>query len=303
VLSSNTGSGLTFQWSNNGNTIAGATSSTYTATTGGNYSVSVTDVNNCTSNSTIQTITVGQTPEVPEVTANGPVKFCEGGSVELSTPTVVGIVYQWLLNGNVIAGENQPTITADQNGDYLITAVNNSGCLSQSLATGVEVYANPTTTFTLSPDTTCVDQLFTLQGGSPAGGVYSGTNVDAGNFLSSTTGTFTITYQYSDANGCSASATDDLKVYNCASIEDLISSSIQLYPNPANEFVTIEIPSAMLVNSIQMNDLSGRLIELNLVNNGNNLYTIPVANLASGTYQIVILTDEFQLVKRFVKTN
>jgi hypothetical protein len=94
-----------------------------------------------------------------------------------------------------------------------------------------------------------------------------------------------------------------LKVYNCASIEDLISSNIQLYPNPANEFVTIEIPSTMLVNSIQMNDLSGRLIEVNLVNNGNNLYTIPVANLANGTYQIVILTDEFQLVKRFVKMN
>ncbi len=303
VLSSNTGSGLTFQWSNNGNTISGANASTYTATTGGNYSVSVTDLNNCTSNSTTQTITVGQTPEVPVVTANGPIKFCEGGSVELSTPTVVGIVYQWLLDGNAIAGENQPTITGDQTGDYLITAVNNSGCLSQSLSTEVEVYANPTATFTLSPDTTCVDQLFALQGGSPSGGVYSGTNVDAGNFLSSTTGTFTITYQYTDVNGCSASATDDLKVYTCSSIEDLICNSIQLYPNPANEFVTIEIPSTMLVNSIQMNDLSGHLIELNLVNNGNNRYTIPVSNLANGTYQIVILTDEFQLVKRFAKMN
>jgi hypothetical protein len=94
-----------------------------------------------------------------------------------------------------------------------------------------------------------------------------------------------------------------LKVYNCASIEDLISSSIQLYPNPANDFVTIEIPSTMLVKNIQMNDFSGRLIESNLVSNGNNLYTIPVSNLANGTYQIVILTDEYQLVKRFVKTN
>jgi hypothetical protein len=52
-----------------------------------------------------------------------------------------------------------------------------------------------------------------------------------------------------------------------------------------------------------MNDFSGRLIESNLVSNGNNLYTIPVSNLANGTYQIVILTDEFQLVKRFVKMN
>jgi hypothetical protein len=303
VLNANTGSGLTYVWSNNGNTISGATSATYTATIGGNYTVAVTDPNNCTSTSDVQTITVGETPAVPEITANGPVKFCEGGSVELNTPSVIGIVYQWLLDGNILAGENQPSITAEESGDFLLTAVNVSGCLSQSLPVEVEVYPTPTVTFTLNPDTTCVDQLFALQGGSPAGGDYSGTNVDQGNFLSSTAGTFTITYQYADANGCTASATDDLKVYNCASIEELISSNIQLYPNPANELVTIEIPSEMIVNSIQMTDLSGRLVEVNMINAGNNRYNVPVANLASGTYQIVILTDEYQLVKRFVKTN
>lgn len=303
VLNANTGSGLTYVWSNNGNTISGATSATYTATTGGNYTVAVTDPNNCTSTSDVQTISVGETPAVPEITANGPVKFCEGGSVDLSTPTVIGIVYQWLFDGNILPGENQPSITADESGDFLVTAVNNSGCLSQSLPVEVEVYPNPTVTFTLNPDTTCVDQLFSLQGGSPAGGAYSGTNVDQGNFQSSTVGTFNITYQYADANGCSASATDDLKVYTCSSIEELISSTIQLYPNPANELVTIEIPSEMMVNSIQMTDLSGRLVEVNMINAGNNRYNVPVSNLASGTYQIVILTDEFQLVKRFVKTN
>jgi predicted RNase H-like HicB family nuclease len=303
VLNANTDAGLTYVWSNNGNTIAGATSATYTATAGGNYTVSVTDLNNCTSTSDVQTITVGESPAVPVVSADGPVKFCEGGSVELSTPTVIGIVYQWVLDGNIIAGENQPSITADQNGDFLVTAVNTSGCLSQSEPVEVEVYINPTVAFTLNPDTTCVDQLFALQGGSPAGGVYTGTNVDQGNFLSATAGTFTITYQYTDANGCAASASDDLKVYTCSSIEELISSTIQLYPNPANELVTIEIPSEMIVNTIQMTDLSGRLVEVNLIKTGNNRYNVPVANLASGTYQIVILTDEFQLVKRFVKTN
>ena len=303
VLNANAEAGLTYVWSNNGNTIPGATSATYTATAGGNYAVAVTDLNNCTSTSDVQTITVGESPAVPVVSADGPVKFCEGGSVELSTPTVIGIVYQWLVDGNVIAGENQPSITADQNGDFLITAVNTSGCLSQSEPIEVEVYANPTVAFTLNPDTTCVDQLFALQGGSPAGGVYTGTNVDQGNFLSATAGTFTITYQYTDANGCAASASDDLKVYTCSSIEELISSTIQLYPNPANELVTIEIPSQMIVNSIQMTDLSGRLVEVNLIKGGNNRYNVPVANLASGTYQIVILTDEYQLVKRFVKTN
>ncbi len=303
VLNANSEAGLTYQWSNNGNTISGATSVSYTATAGGNYTVAVTDLNNCTSTSSVQTITVGESPAVPLITANGPLSFCEGSDVELSTPAVVGIVYQWLLDGSAIVGENQSSITANQNGDFAVAAVNTSGCLSESVPTEVVVFALPTVAFTLSPDTTCVDQLFTLQGGSPAGGVYSGTNVDQGNFISSTVGTFIITYQFTDNNGCSAFRTDDLKVFSCASIEELISQTVQLYPNPANELVTIEIPAEMIVSTIQITDLSGRLVEVNMINAGNNRYNVPVSNLASGTYQIVILTDEYQLVKRFVKTN
>jgi hypothetical protein len=303
VLNANSEAGLTYQWSNNGNTISGATSVNYTATAGGNYTVAVTDLNNCTSTSSVQTITLGESPAVPLITANGPLSFCEGSNVELSTPAVVGIVYQWLLDGSAIVGENQSSITANQSGDFAVAAVNTSGCLSESVPAEVVVFALPTVGFTLSPDTTCVDQLFTLQGGSPAGGVYSGTNVDQGNFISSTVGTFIITYQFTDNNGCSAFRTDDLKVFSCASIEELISQTVQLYPNPANELVTIEIPAEMIVSTIQITDLSGRLVEVNMINAGNNRYNVPVSNLASGTYQIVILTDEYQLVKRFVKTN
>ncbi|WP_201979721.1 IPT/TIG domain-containing protein [Hymenobacter rubidus] len=55
---------------------------------------------------------------------------------------------------------------------------------------------------------------FTLTGGSPAGGSYSGVGVSGGQFSPSTAGvgTFTITYSYSDANGCAATATSTITV-------------------------------------------------------------------------------------------
>ncbi|MEL6832920.1 MAG: hypothetical protein AAFP77_08000 [Bacteroidota bacterium] len=63
-----------------------------------------------------------------------------------------------------------------------------------------------------------------LTGGSPSGGVYSGPGVtDLGNGtqynfdpMAVGTGVFTITYTFTDANGCVNSATSDIEVFDCA---------------------------------------------------------------------------------------
>ncbi len=52
----------------------------------------------------------------------------------------------------------------------------------------------------------------TLNGGSPVGGTYTGTGVSGGVFTPSIAGKFNINYAYTDANGCSASATDTIRV-------------------------------------------------------------------------------------------
>lgn len=61
----------------------------------------------------------------------------------------------------------------------------------------------------------CINSgLLTLSGGTPAGGSYSGTGVSGNSFnpAVSGVGTFTITYSYSDANGCGNSATQTITV-------------------------------------------------------------------------------------------
>ena len=60
LLSSNTGTGLTYQWRNNGTPISGATSSTYSAVSAGTYSVIVTNSGLCSTTSNSIVITQNQ---------------------------------------------------------------------------------------------------------------------------------------------------------------------------------------------------------------------------------------------------
>jgi hypothetical protein len=64
-------------------------------------------------------------------------------------------------------------------------------------------------------DEVCIDAAaFALAGASPAGGTYSGTGVSAGTFdpAIAGAGTHTITYEYTDGNGCTNSCTFDITV-------------------------------------------------------------------------------------------
>ncbi|NOR87406.1 MAG: PKD domain-containing protein, partial [Bacteroidales bacterium] len=67
----------------------------------------------------------------------------------------------------------------------------------------------------------CIDEgLITLIGGSPAGGVFSGTGVNAGKFnpVIAGIGTHNITYSYTNADGCSNNESQDLVVHDLPNV-------------------------------------------------------------------------------------
>ncbi len=103
-----------------------------------------------------------------------------------------------------------PTATGVSNFTVLLTDGN--GC------TGTQDYSitvncpTPATSLTLTPNPICnYGAPVTLAGGTPAGGVYSGTGVSNGSF-DPTAGTQTITYSYTDIYGCVSSDDDVLTV-------------------------------------------------------------------------------------------
>jgi hypothetical protein len=77
--------------------------------------------------------------------------------------------------------------------------------------------------------------------------------------------------------------------------------SIRLYPNPANDYLTIEPVPGM--QSISIFSLDGRLIRFIEVHETNGPVTLPVGHLQPGTYLVRMVTGEKVLSKIFVKSN
>ena len=271
--------GEVYSWSN------GASSQSITVSTGGSYTVTVTDANNCTATSPAVVVTVNALPAVPTISAGGATTFCQGGSVTLtssvassylwstnattqsitvnsagsytvtvknaagctatSAPTVIAVnplpvtptisasgATTFCAGGSVTltssattnnvwsTGATTQSINVTAAGSYTVTVTNASNCSGTSAATVVTVNPLPTVTLASFNAVCSTDAVFTLTGGSPAGGTYSGTGVSAGQFNPATAGvgTFNITYSYTNANSCTATATKSITVNNCTGV-------------------------------------------------------------------------------------
>ncbi|HUR31385.1 MAG TPA: T9SS type A sorting domain-containing protein, partial [Saprospiraceae bacterium] len=114
------------------------------------------------------------------------------------------------------AGIQNPTIpgaTLAMSGIYILT-VTDSGGNTTTASTTVSIFSNPTAT--CPNDTTmCSNSAsYNLTGGTPSGGVYTGTGVSGGVFnpAVASIGANVITYTYTDVNGCSGLCTFTITV-------------------------------------------------------------------------------------------
>ena len=110
-----------------------------------------------------------------------------------------------------------------------------TGCSSVA-GDAVTIFNLPAVSFNYTTSTACINYSpMPLSGGSPAGGVYSGTGVSGSNFdPSSGVGNHVLTYTYTDVHGCSNFNTDSVMVLACTGIEENGSNRISIYPNPNN---------------------------------------------------------------------
>jgi PKD repeat protein len=140
TLSASTGAGYTYQWQANGQTLAGANTSSYAVDSTGTYTVAVTALG-CTSNSLGVDITVYAYP-VATITSDSSLNFCQGDSVTLAADTGTGFTYQWQVNGDTIDGALGSSFVANDTGSYNV-AITQNGCTSQSNALYVNVLPLP----------------------------------------------------------------------------------------------------------------------------------------------------------------
>jgi hypothetical protein len=234
-------------------------------------------------------VTVNPLPATPTITVGGPTTFCEGGSVNLTSSQGSGNVWS--------TSETTQAISTSVAGTFTVTFTDVNGCSSTSAPTTVTV--NPLPTVTQAPFSMVCDYnpAFTLTGGSPAGGTYSGTGVSGGVFDPAVAGigTHTITYEFTDGNGCSNSTSEDIEVDGCLSVEEFINENINVYPNPASTLLNIEVEGSF---TITVTDSRGRLVANA---SGMDLLNISVAEFESGVYFVNVKNEVFQTTIRVVK--
>jgi hypothetical protein len=204
--------GDSYQWQKDGVDIPGATAQNYTATTTGNYSVTVTNGGGCSGTSAPVAITVNNNPTV-STTPSGNAAICGG---PLTITASQSSIYQWKLNGNNISGATQQSYNATTAGTYSVQVVDLFGCSATSSPITVTVGTPATATITSSgPTTKCAGTSVTLTANSGASYLWSN-GATTQSITVSTPGTYSVTV--TNATGCSATSAP-VTVANIAGVD------------------------------------------------------------------------------------
>jgi uncharacterized protein (TIGR02145 family) len=170
-------------------------------------------------------ITPGPTTQLPVTITPLPVlnfppfavTCLNGSAFPLTTATPAGGTYS---GPGVSGGLFTPASAGIGTHTIIYTYTDGNGCTNSTSQT-IQVAPLPVITFNFIPDV-CVNQSpVQLTEGLPIGGIYSGPGVTGGIFTPSIagTGTHSITYTYTDGNGCTSSATQTIHVNALPSIQ------------------------------------------------------------------------------------
>lgn len=115
------------------------------------------------------------------------------------------------------------------------------------------------------------------------------------------TGTTSVMVTVSDSSGNSAVCSFDVEVTLSIDSYELTDASILMYPNPANQNVTLKNNGNQQLKSAIIIDVKGSVIqEINLEDMGISK-TISIQDYASGVYFVKIYSEFSNLVKRLIK--
>ncbi len=286
LLVANTGANLSYQWMLNGSNINGATSSSYTSSVSGVFTVKVTDTA-CSAISSGILVTSNPYPSNTITTSTGYYAICSGSTLLLQASTTSGLSYQWSYNGVNINGAVASYYSTSNPGVYGVSITSAAGC--STTVSNLIVFADST----LNPviyqtgNMLCTGSYPNIQwymNGSPLLGetnqCYTPTQI----------GSYTV--EVSDGLGCGQMS----DVFTTTGVKTVSNpDDIRLYPNPATSVLHVNAPVKVNVSIL---NLQGQVVV-----HQDNANTIDISNLSNGVYMIQVYDAENILLKteRMVK--
>ncbi len=161
----------------------GQSGQSLTVNSGGNYTVSVTDIHNCLP--AVQPVTIATTPLPipPTISSNSPV--CEGSTLNLFASIVAGATYNWTGPNGFTSSQQNPVInniTSANAGSYSVT-VTTGQCTSTPVSTMIVVNSTPSSPTASNNSPVCEGTNLNLSASAIAGAVYNWTGPNG--FISS----------------------------------------------------------------------------------------------------------------------
>ncbi|MFN0189883.1 MAG: IPT/TIG domain-containing protein, partial [Bacteroidia bacterium] len=215
----------------------------------------------------------------PVATISGSSTICTTGVAQLrvdltGVPPWTVVYSDGVTNSNFVTSTTpyfisvSPIITTF----YNLVSVNSAICSGTvGGVSSVNVVQPPTVTLASFPSPVCSNVIYTLTGGSPIGGFYTGTGVSGSQFNASVAGAgvHNITYTYGIGNGCQRSATKPLTV---------ISSPIITSFNPTVSQVgtTVTISGTGFSNITEVRFNTTPAITYNVINTTTITAVVPV---------------------------
>jgi len=252
--------------------VSPSTTTTYTATG---------ETNGCTSQASV-TITVNP---VPTVEAGMNQTVCEGTSITLTATNPNGASLSW--SGGVNDGV---AFVPNATETYTVTATLN-GCTAED---DVTITISPTPVVSAGDDLElCVYNAPVTLVGTPSGGTWSGPGVTGTSFdpNAAGNGTHTITYDYTDGNGCEGTASILIEVDACLNLEEFGQNQIiQVYPNPAADWVTIT-SSEWNIDALELLSAEGRVVRTLNNDNNSDAVLLNLEGIQTGVYMLRIQTN------------
>ena len=261
-------------------------------TAAGTYTVTLVASNSFGSNSTTQVITVNNPPTV-SLTAPTNVA-CQNESNFALTGSPSGGIYAGPgMTGSTFnpnsAGVGTHTIT------YTYTDGNGCSAFNQ---TSIQVFSSPSVSLTSPMNNVCSDEASFSLNGSPSGGTYNGAGTSGALFspVDAGIGSHTISYNYTDGNGCSSSANLTLTVEDCANIDQLDLSNIRLFPNPNKGSFTLSGDTKNI--EFKVWNLDGRLVYQGKKTDENQ--NVEMLSIRKGLYTLELYNKESKRTMYFV---
>jgi PKD repeat protein len=286
------GGGPSWQWHHNGTVIGGATSSTYSASQTGAYTLVVTNSFGC-KDSTGNAFNLTIFP-APSVNLGPDQSACMGSTVVLDAGPGFSS-YSWT------GGSASQGLAVTTSGAYSVTVTDANGCQATDTI-NVTFVAPPVAAFSSSANFLAVS-FSDNSTGNPTSwswdfGDGNSSSVQSPSHTYAQSGNYLVCLLVSSSMGCRDSVCRQISVFETGLHANLL-GGCHIVPNPAQSYFDILLPDGIGACTIVVFDLSGRR-QRGLQGAGGSRIRVEREGLFAGLYFVKVETEEGQAVFKLI---